>query len=136
MLSELCAIVDSSNKHPSLLSFLPQNVAKEGLQFGDEGEREKEWLDEMTEAYKPLTDWLKDEPLKDVIDKAVVSNRLTDSPCALVANQYGWWVEICILLCHNDVLPIASHFHFQSCRSGNMERIMRAQAYSQGRETE
>ena len=47
----------------------------------------------MTEAYKPLTDWLKDEPLNGLIDKAVVSNRLTDSPCALVANQYGWWVE-------------------------------------------
>lgn len=87
-----------------------QNVAKEGLQFGDEGEREKEWLEEMTEAYKPLTDWLKDEPLNGLIDKAVVSNRLTDSPCALVANQYGW--------------------------SGNMERIMRAQAYSQGKETD
>ena len=93
-------------------------MAKEGLQFGDEGEREKEWLDEMTEAYKPLTDWLKDEPLKDVIDKAVVSNRLTDSPCALVANQYGWWVEICTLLCHNDVIPIASCFRFNHAGLG------------------
>jgi heat shock protein beta len=87
-----------------------QNVAKEGLQFGDEGEREKEQMEEMEVLYKPLTDWLKDEALAEHIDKAVVSNRLSDSPCALVASQYGW--------------------------SGNMERIMRAQAYAQGKEAE
>ena len=67
-----------------------QNVAKEGLTFGDEGEREKEQQEEMETLYKPLTDWLKDEALSDVIDKAVVSNRLSGSPCALVASQYGW----------------------------------------------
>ena len=67
-----------------------QNVAKEGLQFGDEGEREKEQMEEMEDLYKPLTDWLKDEALSEHIDKAVVSNRLSDSPCALVASQYGW----------------------------------------------
>jgi len=37
------------------------------------------------------------------IEKAVITERLTTSPCALVASQFGW--------------------------SGNMERIMRAQAY-------
>lgn len=37
------------------------------------------------------------------IEKAVITERLTTSPCALVASQYGW--------------------------SGNMERIMSAQAY-------
>ena len=67
-----------------------QNVAKEGLQFGDEGEREKEQMEEMEGFYKPLTDWLKDEALKEHIDKAVISNRLSGSPCALVASQYGW----------------------------------------------
>ena len=72
-----------------------QNVAKEGLQFGDEGEREKEKLEELQENFKPLTTWLKDTALKDIIDKAVVSNRLTDSPCALVASQYGWYVGGC-----------------------------------------
>lgn len=87
-----------------------QNVAKEGLQFGDEGEKEKEQMEEMEEFYKPLTDWLKDEALKEHIEKAVISNRLSGSPCALVASQYGW--------------------------SGNMERIMRAQAYAQGKEAD
>ena len=67
-----------------------QNVAKEGLQFGDEGEEQKEVLEEMQESFKPLTEWLKDVALSEQIDKAVVSNRLTDSPCALVASQYGW----------------------------------------------
>lgn len=42
------------------------------------------------------------------IEKAVVSNRLSDSPCALVAGQYSW--------------------------SGNMERVMRAQAYAQAKD--
>lgn len=42
------------------------------------------------------------------IEKAVLSQRLTSSPCALVASQYGW--------------------------SGNMERIMKAQAYQTGKD--
>lgn len=67
-----------------------QNVAKEGLEFSDEGEEQKEQFEELVESYKDLTTWLKDEALADLIDKAVVSNRLSDSPCALVANQYGW----------------------------------------------
>jgi len=42
--------------------------------------------------------------LNDVqIEKAVITERLTTSPCALVASSFGW--------------------------SGNMERIMKAQAY-------
>ena len=80
-----------------------QNVAKEGLEFGDEGENAKEKLKELQESYKPLTDWLKDQALSDVIEKAVVSNRLVDSPCALVASQYGWYVVCvccgCCVLC-------------------------------------
>lgn len=87
-----------------------QNVAKEGLEFSDETSEQKEQFEELVESYKDLTDWLKDKALSDVIDKAVVSNRLSESPCALVANQYGW--------------------------SGNMERIMKAQAYAQGKDTE
>ena len=102
-------------------------MAKEGLQFSDEGDDAKERLEELSEEFKPLTTWLKEEALSEHIDKAVVSNRLTDSPCALVAGQYGWWVEL-----SGDVMMMYCVLH---CRSGNMERIMQAQAYAQGKET-
>ncbi|KAG7523084.1 endoplasmin [Solea senegalensis] len=84
-----------------------QNVAKEGIKF-DESEKAKEKREALEKEYEPLTTWLKDKPLKDKIEKAVLSQRLTQSPCALVASQYGW--------------------------SGNMERIMTAQAYQTGKD--
>jgi len=80
-----------------------QNVAKEGLKL-DESEKAKENFEFTKKQYEALTDWLKDVALKDKIEKAVISERLTTSPCALVASTYGW--------------------------SGNMERIMKAQAYA------
>ena len=46
--------------------------------------------------------------MQDQIEKAVVSQRLTKSPSALVASSYGW--------------------------SGNMERIMKSQAYSKSQD--
>uniref|UniRef100_A0AAQ4NV75 Endoplasmin n=1 Tax=Gasterosteus aculeatus aculeatus TaxID=481459 RepID=A0AAQ4NV75_GASAC len=79
-----------------------QNVAKEGVKF-DESDKTKEKREALEKEYEPLTTWLKDK-----IEKAVVSQRLTNSPCALVASQYGW--------------------------SGNMERIMKAQAYQTGKD--
>nr|WEL12804.1 heat shock protein 90 B [Halisarca dujardinii] len=80
-----------------------QNVAKEGLNI-EESKDQKEHFDKLQEEMKPLTEWLKSTALPDQIEKAVVSNRLTESPCALVASQHGW--------------------------SGNMERIMKSQAYA------
>jgi len=79
-----------------------QNVAKEGLGL-DEGEKAKERKAALETEFEPLAKWLKESALKDKIEKAVITERLTDTPCALVASQYGW--------------------------SGNMERIMKAQAY-------
>uniref|UniRef100_A0A669BHT7 Heat shock protein 90, beta (grp94), member 1 n=1 Tax=Oreochromis niloticus TaxID=8128 RepID=A0A669BHT7_ORENI len=79
-----------------------QNVAKEGVKF-DESEKAKEKREALEKEFEPLTTWLKDK-----IEKAVLSQRLTNSPCALVASQYGW--------------------------SGNMERIMKAQAYQTGKD--
>ncbi|XP_068459535.1 endoplasmin [Clinocottus analis] len=84
-----------------------QNVAKEGVKF-DESEKTKDKREALEKEYEPLTTWLKEKPLKDMIEKAVLSQRLTNSPCALVASQYGW--------------------------SGNMERIMKAQAYQTGKD--
>ena len=82
-----------------------QDIAKEGLTFSDEGETAKQRLESQQEEFKPLTTWLKDTALTEQIEKATVSNRLTDSPCVLVAAQWAW--------------------------SANMERVAAAQAYAQ-----
>uniref|UniRef100_A0A8B9P185 Heat shock protein 90 beta family member 1 n=1 Tax=Apteryx owenii TaxID=8824 RepID=A0A8B9P185_APTOW len=84
-----------------------QNVAKEGVKF-EESEKSKENREALEKEFEPLLNWMKDKALKDKIEKAVLSQRLTQSPCALVASQYGW--------------------------SGNMERIMKAQAYQTGKD--
>uniref|UniRef100_A0A674CZQ7 Endoplasmin n=1 Tax=Salmo trutta TaxID=8032 RepID=A0A674CZQ7_SALTR len=84
-----------------------QNVAKEGIKF-DESDKAKVTREVLEKEYEPLTTWMKDSALKDKIEKAILSQRLTKSPCALVASQYGW--------------------------SGNMERIMKAQAYQTGKD--
>merc|ERR1711939_386442 len=57
-------------------------------------------LKKLGETHKQLTDWMK-ETLGAKIEKAVVSNRLLETPAIIVSSQYGW--------------------------STNMERIMKAQ---------
>jgi len=84
-----------------------QNVAKEGLKL-DTSEAAKEHKEALKEEYKDLLEWMKEDALKDKIEKAVISERLDESPCALVASSYGW--------------------------SGNMERIMRSQSYQKAKD--
>merc|ERR1711934_277589 len=72
---------------------------KENLKLEDDDLEEKK-LKKISELYKPVTDWFK-ESLGTKIEKAVVSNRLLETPAILVSSQYGW--------------------------STNMERIMKAQ---------
>lgn len=84
-----------------------QNVAKEGVNI-DDGDKAKEAHKALEEEFAPLTSWLKENALKDLIEKAVVSQRLVKSPSALVASNYGW--------------------------SGNMERIMKSQAYAKAKD--
>lgn len=66
-----------------------QNVAKEGFSLA-EAEGNKQQLEQLQSAFEPLTKWLSDDALKDHIAKATVSERLSDSPCALVASMFGW----------------------------------------------
>lgn len=66
-----------------------QNVAKEGLSI-TEGKKAKEKLEETKTIFEPLTKWLSENALKEQITKAIISERLTNSPCALVAGMYGW----------------------------------------------
>merc|ERR1711881_530607 len=72
---------------------------KENLKLEDDDIEEKK-LKKIGEMYKPVTDWFEDS-LGTKIEKAVVSNRLLETPAILVSSQYGW--------------------------STNMERIMKAQ---------
>lgn len=74
------------------------NLGKEGVKFDDDVEDDKK---KVEEEFKPLVDFLKDT-LAEKLDRVVVTDRLTTSPCALVSSTYGY--------------------------TANMERIMKAQA--------
>jgi len=76
------------------------SATKEGLQL-DEDEDEKKAFEEAKAKTEGLCKLVK-EVLDDKVEKVVVSNRLSDSPCCLVTGEYGW--------------------------TANMERIMKAQA--------
>merc|ERR1712139_685754 len=82
-----------------------QSVTKEGLKFGDEDEDlEKKRAQLYKETFKPLTDYLK-QLYGDAVVKVAVSKRIESTPTIIVTSQYG--------------------------NSANMERIMRAQAFSE-----
>ena len=80
-----------------------QNAAKENLNLQD-NDKVKETMEKLGRDYDTMLNWLKEKVLTSGIDKAILSTRLVESPCALVASQYGY--------------------------SGNMERIMKSQAYA------
>lgn len=69
-----------------------QNIAKEGFTL-DSSDDAKAQLEEFTKTFEPLTKWLNDVALKGRITKAIISERLRKSPCALVANVFGWTGE-------------------------------------------
>lgn len=80
------------------------NIAKEDLQLAKEDEEaEKEALKTLKESFKGLTKWWKGQ-LGDKVSAVKVSNRLSTTPCVIVSSKYG--------------------------HSANMERIMKAQAFS------
>merc|ERR1711904_465618 len=60
---------------------------KENLKLEDDDMEEKK-LKKIGEMYKSVTDWFK-ETLGSKIEKAVVSNRLLETPAILVSSQYG-----------------------------------------------
>ncbi|KAI1306283.1 Endoplasmin [Halotydeus destructor] len=84
-----------------------QNVAKDGLKV-DSSEKGKERQEALQKEFEPLTKWLASDVLSDKVSKAVISERLHGSPCALVASQFGW--------------------------TGNMERLARSNAHSKSKD--
>ena len=77
-----------------------KNCSKEGLDL-EQTEDEKKKAEEQKASYEGLCKLMK-EVLGDKVEKVQISQRLAESPCALVTSEYGW--------------------------SANMERIMKAQA--------
>jgi molecular chaperone HtpG len=75
-------------------------ITKEGLELDDD-EEEKKKREEESKEFDELCKQIK-EILGDKVEKVLVSNRISESPCVLVTGQYGW--------------------------SANFERIMKAQA--------
>ena len=83
-----------------------QNVAKNGLKFGDEDDEEVKRKEQETDTkFKPLVEQFK-KVLDEHVEKVLISNRLTTSPCAIIANTHDW--------------------------TGNMERMLSAQALATG----
>jgi len=75
-------------------------ITKEGLKLDETEEEKKKW-EELKTQYEGLCKATK-EILGDKVEKVILSERITNSPCVLVTGEYGW--------------------------SANMERIMKAQA--------
>merc|ERR1712083_380332 len=81
-----------------------QNVAKEGFSIDGDTDAAKERKNEVNERFEPLNMKLGEDALKDHILRAEVSERLTDSPCALITSKFGW--------------------------TGNMQKIIQSQTHS------
>ncbi|KAH0839764.1 Hsp90 protein-domain-containing protein [Lanmaoa asiatica] len=70
-----------------------QDVAKAGLKFGDDSEEEVESMATLTEKFAPLLNWLKVQVGENARD-VVVSDRLVTSPCAIVADSFGFTANV------------------------------------------
>merc|ERR1711971_1019585 len=81
-----------------------QNVAKEGLSIDGDTEAAKQRKEATKERFDPLIKWMGEDALKDQILRAEVSERLVESPCALVTSKFGW--------------------------TGNMQKIIQSQTHS------
>ena len=63
-------------------------VSKEGLELEETDEEKKAREAEIAE-FTDLCSAVKDA-LGDKVEKVIISNRISDSPCVLVTGQFGW----------------------------------------------
>jgi molecular chaperone HtpG len=78
------------------------SVSKEGLEL-EETEDEKKEREQDEKEFEDLCKTVKDA-LGDKVEKVVVSNRISDSPCVLVTGQFGWSSNMVSLSSTNDYL--------------------------------
>ena len=95
----------------SMLSLLPefegkkfQNVAKEGFSIDGDTDAAKARKESVKEKFDPLLKWLGEDSLKDHILRAEISERLSETPSALITSKFGW--------------------------TGNMQKIIQSQTHS------
>ena len=63
-------------------------MSREGLEL-EETEDEKKAREEEAKQFEDLCKAIKDA-LSNKVEKVVISNRITDSPCVLVTGQFVW----------------------------------------------
>lgn len=80
-----------------------QNIAKEGLTL-DKSKNSEAYKKALESKYAKLVSFLQETALKGKVHKVVLSERLSESPAALVATAFGW--------------------------TGNMERLAKSNAHS------
>eukprot|EP00121_Abeoforma_whisleri_P001264 Awhi_evm1s1127 len=91
---------------PEYKSIKFQNIAKDGFDLsGKASSAKKEFYDNLAEEFKPLTSFLEGVLAKEITE-ASISHRLSDSPFAIVAKEWGM--------------------------SGTMQRVVRNQAATKG----
>ena len=67
-----------------------QNIGKSGVKIPEmETDSQKKKAEERAETFKPLTEYLKKLLESSSVEQVVISTRLTESPCAVVASDYG-----------------------------------------------
>ena len=64
------------------------NVGKGDFKMPDDDEFERKKLKFLTKKYEPLVEYAK-KLLFEKVGNVLISNRLTDEPCVVVADSYG-----------------------------------------------
>merc|ERR1711935_998820 len=67
-----------------------QNVAKDGFAIEGDTDAAKAYKEDIKERFEPLIKWMQEDSLKDHILRAEISERLEQSPCALITSKFGW----------------------------------------------